>query len=390
MSKRDLKDQKLAVETFLAQAGSDWDKRTGAVSVPIYQTATFGHPELGKSTGFDYSRSSNPTRLVLEETLARFEGGVRGFAFASGLAAIDTTFRLFAPGDSVIVTEDLYGGTHRLLEKVIAPHGVRIIPVDTSDINAVHAAMDPSVKGLFVESLTNPMLRVADLPALGKLAKASGLTFIVDNTFLTPLFLKPFDMGADVTVYSATKFLGGHNDVVAGAVVVKDHDIAEKVAFLQNAVGAVLGPQDAWLVLRGLKTLSLRIHRQAENAARIAAWLARHPLVKVVHYPGLSAHPGHARLRSMGFGFGGIVSFEVAAGVSVKDLLARVGIFIFAESLGGVESLITYPTVQTHADIDPARRVRFGINDRLLRLSIGIEDADDLIADLEQALETAS
>ncbi len=389
MSQRNLKDKKLAVETLLAQAGSDWDKRTGAVSVPIYQTATFGHPELGKSTGFDYSRSSNPTRLVLEETLARFEGGVRGFAFASGLAAIDTIFRLFAPGDSVIVTEDLYGGTHRLLEKVIAPYGVRIIPVDTSDINAVHAAMDPSVKGLFVESLTNPMLRVADLPALGKLAKARGLTFIVDNTFLTPLFLKPFDMGADVTVYSATKFLGGHNDVVAGAVVVKDHDIAEKVAFLQNAVGAVLGPQDAWLVLRGLKTLPLRIHRQAENAVRIAAWLAQHPLVKAVHYPGLSTHPGHARLRSMGFGFGGIVSFEVAEGVSVKDLLARVGVFIFAESLGGVESLITYPTVQTHADIDPARRVRFGINDRLVRLSIGIEDAADLIADLEQALESA-
>ncbi len=389
MPKRNLKDQKLAVETFLAQAGSDWDERTGAVAVPIYQTATFGHPQLGKSTGFDYSRSSNPTRLVLEETLARLEGGVRGFAFASGLAAIDTVFRLFSPGDSVIVTEDLYGGTHRLFEKVIAPHGIKVSPVDTSDIHAVRAAVNPSVKGLFVESLTNPMLRVADLPALGALAKAQGWTFIVDNTFLTPLFLKPFDFGADITVYSATKYLGGHNDVLAGAVMVKDHALAEKLAFLQNAVGAVLGPHDAWLVLRGLKTLSLRLHRQEQNALRVAAWLVKNPRVKAVHYPGLRAHPGHARLVAIGKGFGGIISFEVADGVSVEDVLSRVRVFIFAESLGGVESLITYPSVQTHADIDPAQRLKLGISDRLFRLSIGIEDADDLIADLQQALEQA-
>ncbi|MEI8012797.1 MAG: PLP-dependent aspartate aminotransferase family protein [Candidatus Omnitrophota bacterium] len=387
MCKRNLKDQELAVETFLAQAGSDWDERTGAVSVPVYQTATFGHPELGKSTGFDYSRSSNPTRLVLEETLARLEGGVRGFAFASGLSAIDAVFRIFSPGDSVIVTEDLYGGTHRLFEKVIAPYGIKIIPADTSDIHAVRAVMQPSVKGLFVESLTNPMLRVADFPALGKLAQERGLVFIVDNTFLTPLFLKPFEHGADITVYSATKYLGGHNDVLAGAVVVKDKALAEKIAFLQNAVGAVLGPQDSWLMLRGLKTLSLRLHRQEQNALRIAAWLVKNPLVKAVHYPGLSAHPGHARLSMMAKGFGGIISFEVAEGVAVKDVLSHVRVFIFAESLGGVESLITYPSVQTHADIAPALRLKLGISDRLFRLSIGIEDAGDLIVDLQQALE---
>lgn len=385
MSDKPKTDQDFSIETLLAQAGSRSDDKTGAVSAPIYQTATFGHPALGQSTGFDYSRSANPTRSVLEATLARLEKGSRGFAFASGLAAIDAIFRLFSPGDRVIVTEDLYGGTHRLFEKVIRPYGVVTVPVDTSDTEAVRAAADPSVKGLFVESLTNPMLRVADLPALAKLAKSKGWIFIVDNTFLTPYFLRPFEIGADISVYSATKYLGGHNDVLAGAVIVKDAALAEKVAFLQNAVGAVPGPQDCWLLLRGLKTLALRLRRQEENAIKVALWLKEQPWVKKVYYPGLAGHPGRERLAKMSTGFSAMISFEVADMVTVKRALESVHVFIFAESLGGVESLITYPAVQTHSDIEPAERERLGINDRLLRLSIGVENVDDLIADLKQA-----
>jgi cystathionine gamma-synthase/cystathionine beta-lyase len=371
MNQKSFDMHKQAVNTVLAQAGSRWDTRTGAVTMPIYQTATFGHPALGQSTGFDYSRSANPTRCVLEETMATLEGGSRGFAFASGLAAIDTVFRLFAPGDTIIVTEDMYGGTHRLFEKVLAPYGVKVIAIDTTKADAVAAVCDPSVKGLFVESITNPMMKKADLSALGAITKKRGWVFIVDNTFLTPYLLRPFDHGADISVYSASKYLGGHNDVVAGIVVVKDAVLAERVAFFQNAVGAVLGPQDAWLLLRGLKTLHLRLQRQSENATAIAAWLRMQQTVKTVHFPGVS----------------GMLSFEAESADAVKRVLERVRVFIFAESLGGVESLITYPAVQTHADIAPAERERLGINDRLLRVSVGVEQADDLIADLEQALE---
>lgn len=377
---------KIRIETLLAQAGSRWDKRTGAVSMPIYQTATFGHPALGESTGFDYTRTANPTRSALEEVLARAEDGARGFVFSSGLAAIDTLMRIFSPGDRVIVTEDIYGGTYRLFEKVFRPLGIITVPVDTSDIEAVRSALHPSVKGLFVESPTNPMLRIADLAALAALAKAQGWVFIVDNTFLTPFFQRPLDIGADVSVYSGTKYLSGHNDVLAGAVVVKDPALAERVGFLQNAIGAVLGPQDSWLLLRGLKTLPLRLRRQEENAQKISRWLLTRPWVTKVHYPGLPDHPGHARLKAQSSGFGAMISFEVRDAAVVKAALKRVKVFIFAESLGGVESLITYPSVQTHSDIAAPERERLGITDRVLRLSIGVEDAGDLMADLEQAL----
>jgi cystathionine beta-lyase/cystathionine gamma-synthase len=361
-----------SVETLLAQAGSRWDSRTGAVTMPVYQTATFGHPALGQSTGFDYSRSGNPTRAALEETLAKLDGAARGFAFASGLAAIDAVFRLFVPGDSVIVTEDLYGGTFRLFEQVLKPYGITAVSVDTSDLAAVQAAsVDLKVKGLFVESVTNPVLRTADIAALSKLAKERGWLFIVDNTFMTPYLLKPLALGADIAVYSASKYLGGHNDVVAGAVTVKDAALAERIGFFQNAVGAILGPQDSWLLLRGLKTLHLRLERQSANAAKIAQRLRGHTAVRKVLYPGI----------------GGMLAFEVSGPEVVKQVLERVRVFIFAESLGGVESLITYPAVQTHADIPPLERARLGITDGLLRVSVGVEDADDLIADLVQALE---
>lgn len=377
----------LAIETQLAQAGCRRDPRTGALSAPIYQTASFGHPALGQSTGFDYSRTSNPTRLALEQTLAELDGGCRAFAFASGLAALDAVVRLFAPGDRVVVTEDLYGGTYRLFERIYRPLGIEAVYADTSDAEAVRAACaDPAVRGLLVESPTNPILRVADLRALAAIAREKGLLFIVDNTFLTAWLQRPIEQGADLVLYSATKYLAGHNDVVAGAVVAASSVLAERVAFLQNAAGAILGPQDSWLVLRGLKTLALRLGRQQANARRIAEWLATHPRVCRVYYPGLEGHPGGELLARERAGFGGMIAFEIADPARVPAILAGVRVFVFAESLGGVESLITYPLVQTHADLPPDVRDRVGINDRLLRLSIGIEDAGDLIRDLDAVL----
>lgn len=379
--------KQIQLTTRLAQAGNRYDKTTGSISVPIYQTASFVHPGLGQSTGFDYSRSSNPTRLVLEETLAEADAGHRGFAFASGLAAIDAVLRLFVPGDKLVVTEDLYGGTYRLFEKIYRPLGIEAIYVDTSDTEVVEMALDlPQVRGVLIESPTNPILRIADIRAIAILARARGILTIVDNTFLTPVLQRPIEQGADLVVYSATKYLAGHNDVVAGAVVTSTPELSERIGFLQNASGGILGPQDSWLTLRGLKTLTLRVARQQENAMAIAAWLDRHPRVRRVYYPGLSSHPNRNILLREKSGWGGMISFEVDDPARVAAILAGVKIFLFAESLGGVESLITYPSVQTHADIDEATRHRLGINDRLLRLSVGIEDVRDLLDDLETVL----
>lgn len=380
------KEVPVHLETRLAQCGSRWDSRTGAVSMPVYQTATFRHPGLGQSTGYDYSRSGNPTRAVLEETMACADGGCRGLAFASGMAAIDCLARLFAPGDRIVVTEDLYGGTYRLFERVYKPLGIEALYVDTSDTAAVEAVFTSGVKALFVESPTNPLLKVADLRALGRLARRHGALFIVDNTFMTPLLQRPLALGADIAVYSATKYLGGHDDVVGGLVVAREPDVAEKLAFLQNAAGAILGPQDCWLVLRGLKTLGVRLRRQQASAMQVAAFLAGHPAVARVHYPGLSGHPGHDRQLLQAAGCGAMVSFELADPSRAADILAGVRLFLFAESLGGVESLITLPAVQTHADMTPETRTRLGVTEGLLRLSIGLEDPDDLIADLEAVL----
>lgn len=374
------------LESYLAQCGSRWDDRTGAVSMPIYQTATFRHPGLGRSTGYDYSRTGNPTRSVLEETVAHCDGGCRGLAFASGMAALDCLSRLFAPGDRVVVTEDLYGGTYRLFERLCRPLGVDAVYVDTADTPAVAAALARGARALFVESPTNPLLKIADLPALGSLAREHGALFIVDNTFMTPLLQRPLACGADIVAYSATKYLSGHDDVVAGLLVARDPGLAERLAFFQNAAGAVPGPQDCWLTLRGLKTLGVRLARQQASARIVAAFLASHPAVRRVHYPGLPDHPGHERQKRQTTGFGAMVSFEVADAATVPDILSGVGVFLFAESLGGVESLITLPAVQTHADIDPEIRAGLGVTDGLLRLSIGLEDPDDLVADLRAVL----
>ncbi|MFI5369122.1 MAG: trans-sulfuration enzyme family protein, partial [Spirochaetia bacterium] len=317
---------------------------------------------------------------------ALLEGGARGFAYSSGMAALTSLLLLFKSGDHLIVTEDLYGGTYRLFEQCFTQYGVQFTYVDTTDLEAVRRAARPQTRALVVESLTNPLLKVADIAGLASIARERGLLTIVDNTFLTPYLLRPLDLGADITIYSGTKYLAGHNDTVCGLVVVKEPAIAEKVAFHQNAAGAVLGPQDSWLTIRGMKTLSIRLDRQQENAARIAHWLRGHPSVQKVYYPGLSDHPGHELMSRQGKGFGAMVAFEVADPAMVAPLLSRVELISFAESLGGVESLITFPAVQTHADIEPHTRQRLGITSVLLRLSVGIEDADDLITDLQRAL----
>jgi cystathionine gamma-synthase/cystathionine beta-lyase len=378
-----------ALATLLAQAGSRWDERTGAVSMPVYRSSTFRHPGLGQSTGFDYSRTANPTRSALEQTLAAAEGGeaTHAFAFASGLAAIDTVLRLFEPGDRVVATEDLYGGTFRLFDKVLRRQGIETLYVDTARLTTVAEALaEPGIRGVFLEVPSNPLLSVADIGAIAGLAQTRGALTIVDNTFLTFCRQRPLELGAEVVVYSATKYLGGHDDVVAGAVVTHRPDLAERIGFLQNAVGAILGADDSWLLLRGLKTLPLRLAQQEANAQALAEWLSRHPRIGRVYYPGLARHPGHELLARQSTGFGAMVAFEVTDPARVPDILAGVRVFMFAESLGGVGSLITFPAVQTHADLDPAVRERLGISNRLLRLSVGIEDAEDLRRDLERVL----
>jgi cystathionine gamma-synthase len=373
------------IATQAAQIGLNRESRTGAVTVPIYQTATFRHPGLGQSTGYDYSRSGNPTRQALEEGIALLEGGCRGFAYASGMAAITSLMFLFRQGDHLIVTEDLYGGSYRLFEKLFQQFGLSFSYVDTSDVEQVKMAIRPNTRALFVESLTNPLLKVADIGALAAICRDTDLLCIVDNTFLTPYLLRPLDLGADITIYSGSKYLAGHNDTVCGLVAVKDPELAEKVYFHQNGAGAVLGPQDAFLTIRGIKTLTIRMDRQQENAQAIADWLAVHPQVSRVYYPGLAQHPGHDLMAASGKGFGAMIAFEVSEPHLVDRLLMKTRLISFAESLGGVESLITFPQVQTHADIEPETLDRLGINHLLLRLSVGIEDKNDLIADLAQA-----
>lgn len=376
----------MKISTKAVQIGVGTDQ-TGSVTVPVYQTATFRHPAFGHSTGYDYSRSGNPTRQALEEGIAALDSGARGFAYASGLAAVTNLLLLFKPGDHLVVTEDLYGGTFRLLDKVFAQFGLQADFVDTSDLGQITGAIKENTRAVFVETPTNPLLRVADIPAISRLAAAKGLLTIVDNTFMTPYIQRPLELGADIVVYSATKYISGHNDVVAGLVTVKDEALAEKVYFLQNSVGAVLGPQDSWLTIRGLKTLGIRLDRQMENASAIAGWLNSHPAVSKVYYPGLVDHPGHELQKKQAAGFGGMVSFEIASQAVAEMIINRVRLISFAESLGGVESLITFPAFQTHGDMDPAARERMGINNMLLRLSIGIEDCDDLISDLTEAFE---
>ena len=377
------------IESRLAQIGSNCDPDTGAVSFPIYHATVFRHPRLGQSTGYDYSRTKNPTREVLERTAAELEGGDGGFACSSGMAALQTVFALFSQGDHLIVSLDLYGGTYRLLEQVMRRFGLTASYVDTGDLKALEGALRPETKALLIETPTNPLMMITDLAKVSAWAAERGLLTIVDNTLLTPYFQRPIELGADIVVHSATKYLGGHNDVLAGLIVSKGRELTERLAFLHNAIGAVLSPQDSWLLMRGMKTLALRMERHCENALRIARWLKGHPAVETVYHPGLPEHPGYEVQRRQATGNSGLFSFRVKDARMVEPVLRNIRLIAFAESMGGVESLMTYPAVQTHADIPEHVRRAIGVDDRLLRLSVGIEHVDDLIADLEQALDAA-
>lgn len=372
--------------TRSVQIGVGNDDHTGGISFPIYPSATYRHPGVGQSTGYDYTRSGNPTREVLENALAELEGGTRGLVFSSGMAALTTLLLHFASGDHLLVSEDLYGGTYRLLEQVFAKFDIKTSYVDTTSTAAVQAAILPETKALLVETPGNPLLGISDIQALADICKPERILLIVDNTFLTPVLQRPLELGADIVVHSATKYLGGHSDLCAGVLVSKDAELGEQLYFLQNSTGAVLPPQDCWLLIRSLKTLPLRMERHSTSALQIAAWLQRQSQVESVYYPGLPNHSGHALFQQQADGFGGMLSFRVKSPHLAEQLLERLQLISFAESLGGVETLITLPAVQTHGDIPASVRQRLGICNRLLRLSVGLEEPEDIIADLNQAL----
>jgi cystathionine gamma-synthase len=359
---------------------------------PIHQVSTFKQDGVGGLRGgYEYSRSANPTRSALEECLAAIEGGTRGLAFASGLAAEDTLLRAVCkPGDHVVIPNDAYGGTFRLFAQVLTRWGVDYTPVPLSDPDAVRAAMRPSTVVVWVETPTNPLLSIADIGALASIAHDAGALLVVDNTFASPYLQQPLALGADVVVHSTTKYLGGHSDVVGGALVSSDAELGERLAYHQNAMGAVSGPFDAWLVLRGTKTLAVRMARHCENGLAVARFVAAHPNVTRVYYPGLPDHPQHALAASQMRGFGGMLSFDVASPGAAKLVLERFRLFALAESLGGVESLVCHPASMTHASVPPDRRAAIGLSDSLIRLSVGIEDPADLIADVQQALDAIS
>jgi cystathionine gamma-synthase len=375
------------ISTKVVHGCKCYDSHTGAVSFPIYQSATFRHPGLYQTTGYDYSRLQNPTREELENTIANLENGRYGFAFSSGMAAISTILSLFSPGDHIIVSDDLYGGTYRLFDEIYKKYGMEFSYVDTSNIGNIEKAVKENSKAFFVETPSNPMMKVADLKRISQLAKNKEMLLIVDNTFLTPYFQRPLEFGADIVIHSGTKYLGGHNDTLAGLIVVNDDVLSEKLKLVQKSEGAVLSPFDSWLILRGIKTLGVRLEKQQENAMEIAKWLCNNKSVTRVNYVGLPEHEGYSVSKSQASGFGAMISFYVKDKQIVERVLEKVQLVIFAESLGGVESLITYPVVQTHAAIPEEMRQRIGVTDTLLRLSVGIEAAEDIFADLEQALE---
>jgi cystathionine beta-lyase/cystathionine gamma-synthase len=385
---QDALDPRSGFSTRAIHAGQRPDPSTGAITVPIFQTSTYVQEALGKSKGYEYARTQNPTRTALEGNLASLEGGRHGLAFASGLASIETLMLTLQQGDHVVAGHNLYGGTYRLFERVMKPFGLAFTFVDTSDIAALAAAITDRTRLVFVETPTNPMMALTDIAAAAERAHARGAQLVVDNTFMTPYFQRPLEHGADVVVHSTTKYLNGHSDMVGGAVVVNDEALAERLRFLQNAVGAVPGPHDCWLVLRGTKTLAVRMERHEANARALADHLARHPKVSRVLYPGLRDHPQHALAKRQASGFGGMISFIPGDGAleTGRRALDRFRLFALAESLGGVESLVCHPASMTHALVPREDRLRMGFADGLVRLSVGIEDLDDLRADVDRAL----
>lgn len=380
------KKEQLHFDSKVVHGGLGCDPITGAVSFPIFQTATFRHRAFGVSTGYDYSRLQNPTRQELERTIAILEDGTEGFAFTSGQAANMSVFGMLKPGEHVILSDDIYGGTYRIGADIFSGLGCEFTYVDLADLDAIREALRPSTRMIFMETPTNPMMKVADIRAVSAIAKEHDLVFVVDNTFLTPYFQRPLTLGADIVVHSGTKYLCGHNDVICGIVVVKDQKFADHFRLQLKSRGSGLAPFDSYLMLRGIKTLSLRMRQHDENARKVAHWLRQHPKVKKVYYAGFEDHPGYAISKKQCTGFGGMISFELDCPDTAIQLLDRVNMILFAESLGGTETLITYPLTQTHESIPADIRDKLGINASFIRISIGIENVDDIIADLEQAL----
>ena len=370
-------------ETRAIHDGQDPDETTGAAIVPIYQTSTYVQDSPEEHKGYEYSRTANPTRTALQTSIASLEGGEFGVAFASGMAAEDAIVRLLKPGDHVVLGDDVYGGTRRLFEKVMAPFGLEFTSIDMTSLDAIGDAIKDTTAMIWVETPTNPYLRIIDIAGVASLAKDAGAMMVVDNTFATPYLQRPLELGADIAVHSTTKYLGGHSDVVGGAAVTSDAGLAERLAFLQNAAGGVPGPFDSWLVLRGIKTLALRMAKHCSNAQAVAESLESHSAVRAVHFPGLPSHPSHGLARKQMDGYGGMVSFELETEDAARRACSRTKLFFLAESLGGVESLIEHPASMTHASI---KETPFAVAPELLRLSVGIEHPDDLIADLDAAL----
>jgi cystathionine beta-lyase len=375
--------------TKVIHGGQHHDPSTGAVMPPVYQTSTYIQTSPGQPLGdYEYSRASNPTRTALENALASIENGTRGLAFSSGLAATDCILRGFKAGDEVIAMDDLYGGTYRMFSRVYKDSGIKFHFVDMTDIAKLKSVINENTKLIWVETPTNPLMKLADIEEISKITKEKKIWLAVDNTFATPYLQKPLDLGADIVMHSATKYLGGHSDVIAGALIVKDEALGEQLHFQQFATGATLGPMDSFLVLRGIKTLSLRVQRHCENGEKVVEFLSNHPKIKTVYYPGLASHPFHEIAKKQMKAFGGMVSFTFVSGKKEDSIafLEKLKVFTLAESLGGVESLANHPALMTHASIPADKRAEVGITDDLVRLSVGIEDAEDLIADIEQAL----
>jgi cystathionine beta-lyase/cystathionine gamma-synthase len=377
----------MAFSTDCIHAGQEPEPHTGAVTIPIYQTSTYVQPELGRHKGYEYARTKNPTRSALEANLAALERGKHGHCFASGMSATDTVFRMLKSGDHVVAGENMYGGSFRLFSRVLEKYGLEFTYVDTSDVGNVRKAMRGNTRIVFLETPTNPMMTVTDLAACAEVAHQGGALVVVDNTFCSPYLQRPIELGADIVVHSTTKFLNGHSDSVGGVVVSNSDEIGEQIGFLQNAVGAILSPFDSWLVLRGVKTLAVRMKRHEENGMAMATYLANHAKVKKIYYPGLPDHPQHELARRQMNGFGSMISFELGSKESAKKFLDRVRLCSLAESLGGVETLISHPETMTHASVPLETRTRLGITPGLVRISVGIEDIEDLIADLENAFE---
>ncbi|MDQ0244071.1 cystathionine beta-lyase [Bacillus fengqiuensis] len=374
--------------TKLIHAKTDIGSHYGAVNVPIYQVSTF-HQDVEADNRYDYSRSGNPTREALEQTVAQLEGGSAGFAFASGMAAIASVLCLFKSGDEIIVSHDSYGGTYRVLTQLFSRFGIKTLFVDTTDLTEIEKAVTPNTKALYIESPSNPFLNVTDIKEASVIAKKHGLITIVDNTFMTPYLQQPLALGADIVIHSATKYIGGHSDVVAGVVVTASEELGKEVKFVQNAFGAVLGPQDSWLLLRGIKTLKVRLEQQQQTAGKMAQWLKDHPLVEKVYYPGLTDHPHHELSKQQASGFGAIISFTVKDEEAAHHFLKTVSLPSVGVSLGGVESILTHPATMSHASIPKETREERGITGSLLRLSVGLEEAEDLQVDFAHALESS-